>query len=349
MVSDRKTVGTFSAKCGHHSVTSVEIINPALRKSTLTVFGALCVSVLSTASMFSELQDSQRTHPTVESVHFVSGNGTDLCGSAQSVVLRWNGNTLDCEEVSSVSSVTSVLSNWILQQDTEELSNEPIHLKYIDFFAGTRLLNHRYSAFRLLEAGGWMIPHSEMLTREIEYLYPDIPLTIQGREGTISLTTEAAVKEWKIEVLQQEFYESRLRQYALYRISEERSTMVYDLSSVPGLQVQFKYPTDWSGWVIVRASIQIDGCSPLKVDEGFFVSSPDSLNTMVYLPAWQWGNDSKCHSLLETQGVKAVSDLQIRTSEKQYWDVYQTHRYSKTSTDCNSSSEILSKECFNKK
>lgn len=226
------------------------------------------------------------------------------------------------------------------------MSNEPIHLKYIDFFAGTHLLNHRYSAYRLLEDGGWMIPHSEMLTREIEYLYPDIPLTIQGREGTISLTTEAAVKEWKTEVLQQESYESRLRQYALYRISEERSTMVHHLSSVPSLQVQFNYPADWSGWVTVRAVVQIDGCSTLKVDDGFFASSPKLLNTLLYLPVWQWGQDSHCHSLLEQQGMKAVSDLQIRTTEEHRWDVYQTHRYSKAFTDCTYSSKILSKECF---
>ncbi len=321
----------------------------ALRKATLTVFGVVCVSAISAAGLLKGLAEPQWPHPVVESIIFTPGTGEGVCVHDEGPVMIWNENTLDCGGLASVSSITSVLSDWILQQDTVGVSNDPLRLTYIDFFAGAQLSNHRFAAYRLLQSTGWMTPHSEMMTREVEYLYPDIPLTIQGREGTVSLDSVSAVKEWKTEVLQQEYFVSRLQQYTVFRISEEHSKVKHHLSSVPKLELRLKHPSDWTGWATVNASVQVSGCPVLTITEGFFVSSSSVKPPTVYIPIWQWKDDPGCMSRLETDGIKAFTNIQVHTTHETRWDTYRTQRYTKKSTDCPLSVETLTAECFQHK
>ena len=237
------------------------------------------------------------------------------------------------------------LDRQILLDDitTAQLSNDPISLQYIEFFAGREFGEYQFAAYRLLQQKDMFRLSEREYNAEMAYLFPELPINIQGVQGERLLTTTGEVVDWKTEVLQQQGYAERLRQYLAHRRFEERDNI--DLgSSLNSLELALH--SDWQGWILATGTFSVEGCLPLSFTHYVYRGNSEPLG--LSLPWWLL-DTAKCSAQYEKAGMKSLHRLEIKFTEDDGFLNPSSTLWRLDRTDCFVSSQELPPSCVHSK
>lgn len=174
---------------------------------------------------------------------------------------------------------------WMLQVSnviqSENIEMEPLQLKTIQFYAGDEFGPLKYGIYRLLLSKGVLDLTPQEYKEEIDYLLPELPFPIQGREGERLLSTVDEVVEWKTEVVQQAQFSERFVEYML--------DIQNDLAIVAS-DAWLKYDGQFSmtGNVLTQVLWQKNGC----VTRNLWWSKVEA-NTRLNIPLYARPNDTE--------------------------------------------------------
>lgn len=136
---------------------------------------------------------------------------------------------------------------------SENIEMDPLQLKTIQFYAGDEFGPLKYAIYRLLLSKGALDLSPQQYKEEIDYLLPELPFPIQGREGERLLRTVDEVVEWKTEVVQQAQFTERFVEYMLD---------IHDDLTIVSTDAWLKYDGHFSteGNVLTQVLWQKNGC-----------------------------------------------------------------------------------------
>ena len=288
------------------------ISTSSLIRSTGILFGVLSVSIFGMGVWFDSLQVAAEVTPIV-SLRWMDGNGSDVIDVIPPTVV-FDGKEILAESGAQTPSLDDQLywiENRLLEEDIEEqnISNETITLDYIDFFAGVDVSSYRYAAYRLLRQKNMFVLSDRDYEEEIAYLFADIPINIQGRSGERLLTTNQEIVDWKTEVLEQQSFVERLKQYLVKRRFEEQTRIVVQISS-PVLELRLQ--SDWKGWVLVSGLFTMEGCSSIAFKQHSFQDNDGAIH--IALPFWEL-TDEDCRRQYFDSGLTSLKVLDIKTTK----------------------------------
>ena len=199
----------------------------------------------------------------------------------------------------------------ILMEDikTTGVSTDPILLEYIEFFAGGEFGEFQYAAYRLLKKSNMFLLSEREYTAEMTYLFPELPVNIQGYEGERLLTTREEIVDWKTEVLEQQAYVNRLSQYLAKRRFEERNRINIGSS---GYSLELEMNSDWTGWILATGIFYIENCRSIPFTQYFYRNGSHPI--LIPLPWWLLKN-TDCLNQYELQGIQVLKHLEIQLTE----------------------------------
>lgn len=316
--------------------------NDALVRSTGII---VCILVVIVVVMGLWLKSLQRA-PVISPIVSAKWVSTSLRFDSNKPSLTWDGNPIDLTDVHRG---TEQFWQWIDQQillediETQQVSNETYPLEYIEFFAGRELQNHQYAAYRLLKKSNMFRLSKREYDAEMTYLFPELPINIQGADGERLLSTTEEVVAWKTEVIEQQAYVNRLRQYLAKRRFEEMDRINVQPAS-PTLELTLS--PSWRGWLLVTGILSIEGCTSIPFAHYLYHTGPTSV--IIPLP-WWLVEDEDCSNLYEDVGLQALERFEVKfTKDDGYLHPSSTVWRLRDST-CQSNSAALQLRCIETK
>ena len=187
----------------------------------------------------------------VQGVNFEPGT------TCSDLVARTEHHQLSCSEFHTLGDISVQEWAWekqvidVIQHHKVELS--PIELDTIDFYAGDSFGSWKYAIYRLLLKEGYLNLSSKQQREEIEYLLPELPFPIQGKERERVLTSTDEVTQWKTEVVQQAEFSNR---YVEYMLDIQDELQVFSADIWVGVDMEFPF----SGNVLTQVIWEKSGC-----------------------------------------------------------------------------------------
>ena len=313
----------------------------ALIRSAGIVFCILSVSILGMRVWLNSLQTIAIVNP-IESIQWSGGSEESVIAPPR---VFFDGEEVSYETnyLSQAMEVQlSSLAKQLLLEDIEQqkISTEVMALDYIDFFAGTELGEYQYGAYRLLRKNGMFRLSEEDYESEIVYLFPDVPINIQGAKGERLLMTTQEVVAWKTEVLEQQTFMERLNQYLTKRRFQEQGRIDIQTSD-PTLNLKFH--SDWSGWVGVSGVFAIEGCPSIELKQ-FLYQGFEGISQMV-IPLWTIKN-IECRRKYIEHGLRALTHLEVNTTKDDGYMYPSTSIWRMRSANCQSSVREIKLHCL---
>ena len=336
MVCKWNTAGQVSAECRDNSVTS----KASLLRSTGILMGVLSVTVFGMGVWFDSLQSVTKGSPIV-SLQWINGS---VIHNVVAPEVLFDGEEIPTEngvQYQNLSDQLRWIENKLLEEDIEEqnISNETIRLDYIDFFAGVEIAPYRYAAYRLLRQKKMFLLSDSDFQSEIEYLFPDVPINIQGREGERLLMNNQEIVGWKTEVLEQQAFVKRFRQYLVKRRYEERGRIGIQAL---GPTLELRMGPDWYGWVNVAGVLSIEGCPSVSIKQ--YDYKGDGGYIRILLPLWKLNDD--CRQQYSVSRLTSLTYLSIKTTIDDGFMNPMTKVWRMSTALCNHSVNKMTSECL---
>lgn len=312
----------------------------ALIRSAVILISILSVSIFGMGVWLESLQPVSIINPIV-SIQWSRGSG--VSNVPPRIIFDGEEVSLDTNEVAQgIDAQFRWIEHKLLTEDIkgQNISTESMTLDYIDFFAGVELGIYRYGAYRLLRDNDMFQLSDEDYETEIMYLFPDIPINIQGFKGERLLMTNQEVVDWKTEVLEQQAFMERLYQYLTKRRFQEQSRIVVQTTD-PTLRLRFQ--TDWNGWVVVSGVFTIESCPSISLKQSIY-QGKEGVGDIV-IPLWKI-NNIECRRQYIEQGLRTLTHLELKISKDDGYMYPSTSIWRMHPVNCHSSIQEMESSCF---